>query len=156
MQLDSLQLESLRTQLATLTRTIADIERGLKPAPQETAPRTSTKPQSPGYRLFGQDFSTRNANETLVALFRHFAELEPAFPHRFQQAPSVIGRSRRYVGRTVQEVYPGKEQLWDMTTQFAPGWYIGTNENNGTKLKLLRLACRVIGLRFGKDVEARM
>jgi hypothetical protein len=43
-----------------------------------------------------------------------------------------------------------------MTVEFVPGWYIGTNENNATKLKLLQLACRVIGLRFGRDVEMRI
>lgn len=158
MQLDSAQLATLQVQLAVLNRTIAELQRGLKaqpPAPAP-APRAVAQPPCSGYRLFGQDFATRNANDTLVALFRHFAELEPGFPDRFQQAARAIGRSRRYVGRTPQEVYPGKPKLWASTAAFAPGWHIGTNENNMTKLKLLRLACQVIGLRFGSDVQVRM
>jgi hypothetical protein len=162
MQLNSTQLANLQAQLATLSRTIAGLRRELKapaspPATAVPVPvRPTVRPQFPGYRLLGQEFTARNANDILVALFRHFAELEPAFPERFQRAVRGIGRSRRYVGRSPQEVYPSKPKLWRSTVEFAPGWYIGTNENNKTKLKLLRRASEVLGLRFGSDVRVWM
>lgn len=156
MSLDTTQLVDLQNQLTALRRTIADVQRGLKTPPTPPRQRSTVKQSTNGYRLFGQAFQTRNANETLVMLLRHFAELDPEFPERFRKEARNIGRTRGYVGRTPQEVYPNKEQLWQMTVEFVPGWCIGTNENNATKLKLLQLACRVIGLRFGRDVEVRI
>lgn len=156
MSLDTAQLVHLQHQLTALQHSIAEVQRRLKAPLTPPIPGGTRKPRARGYWLFGQEFQTRNANETLAALFRHFAEFAPEFPERFRQKARTIGRSRCYVGRTPQDVYPDREQLWEMTAQFAPGWYIGTNENNATKLKLLRVACRVIGLRFGKDVEVRM
>jgi hypothetical protein len=153
---DTAQLTQLQNQLAALERTIAGLQRGLDvPAPVPATPPPTRSPQS-GYRLFGQDFPTRFAKETLVGLLRQFAELEPKFPARFQEAARGIGRSRRYVGRTPQDVYPMKPGLWKHTEPFAPGWLVGTNESDLKKRELLKLACQVMGLRFGRDVQVWM
>lgn len=153
---DTAQLVQLQNQLTELQRTIAGLQRGLDgPAPVPATP-PATRPLQSGYRLFGQDFPTRFAKETFVGLLRQFAELEPAFPARFQQAARAIGRTRRYVGRTPQEVYPMKPGLWMHTEPFAPGWLVGTNESDDKKRQLLKLACQVMGLRFGRDVQVWM
>ena len=153
---DTAQLTQLQNQLAALQRTIAGLQRRLDvPAPVPTTPPPPHSQQS-GYRLFGQDFPTRFSKETLVGLLRQFAELEPAFPARFQQAACGIGRSRRYVGRTPQEVYPMKPGLWKHTEPFAPGWLVGTNESDVKKRQLLELACQIMGLRLGRDVQVWM
>jgi hypothetical protein len=153
---DTAQLTLLQNQLAALQWTIAGLQRGLDAhAPVPPTPLPTHSPRS-GFRLFGQDFPTRFAKETLVSLLRHFAELEPKFPARFQEAARSIGRSRRYVGRTPQEVYPMKPGLWKHTEPFAPGWLVGTNENDSKKRELLKLACQIMGLRFGRDVQVWM
>jgi hypothetical protein len=153
---DTAQLAQLQNQLAALQRTIAGLQRGLDvPAPVPATPPLTHSLRS-GYRLFGQDFPTRFAKETFVGLLRQFAELEPAFPARFQQAARGSGRCRRYVGRTPQEVYPMKPGLWKHTEPFAPGWLVGTNESDEKKRQLLTLACQVMGLRFGRDVKVWM
>ena len=154
---NSTQLANLQEQLTQLQRTIAELQRTPRQPRRilkaRSVARETTRPRSNGYRLFDQEFETRNAAETLVQLLAHFAELDTSFPEGFRQAAAALGRSRRYVGRTPKEVYPGRPDLWSQTGEFAPGWYIGTNENNPTKLKLLRCACAVIGLRFGTDVH---
>jgi len=153
---DTVQLAELQNQLAVLQRTIASLQKGIQtPAPMPETP-PATRSLVSGYRLFGQDFPTRFSKDTFVGLLRHFAELEPAFPERFQLAARSIGRSRRYVGRAPQEVYPGRPGLWTHTEPFAPGWVVGTNENDDRKRKLLKLACQVMGLRFGRDVQVWM
>lgn len=49
-----------------------------------------------------------------------------------------------------------KPGLWKHTEPFAPGWLVGTNESDAKKRELLELACQVMGLRFGRDVQAWM
>lgn len=153
---DTAQLAQLQNQLAALQRTIAGLQRGLGVPAPVPATLPATRPLQSGYRLFGQDFPTRFAKDTFVGLLRHFAELEPTFPARYQQAARGIGRSRHYVGRTPQEVYPMKPGLWKHTEFFAPGWLVGTNESDVKKRELLKLACQVMGLRFGRDVQVWM
>jgi hypothetical protein len=149
-------LTSLRAQIAALNHTLDGLQRDLRaPEPARPAKPVPVR-QAPGYRLFGQDFPARNGNDVMVSVFRQYAELEPGFPERFAQAASRLGRTRAYVGRSPQAVYPGKPKLWAATVEFVPGWYLGTNENNATKLKLLRAACRVLGLRFGGDLQIRL
>ena len=156
MQLDANRLTSLRAQIAALNHTLDALQRDLRAPEPVPPPKPAPLRQAPGYRLFGQDFPARNAAETLTSVFRQLTELEPRFPERFAQAASRLGRTRAYVGGSPQAVYPGKPQLWAATVEFAPGWYLGTNENNATKLKLLRAACRVLGLRFGGDLQIRL
>jgi hypothetical protein len=154
MPLDANRLTSLRAQIAALDCALDGLQRDLR-AP-EPMPQPSPLRQAPGYRLFGQDFPARNGNDTLSSAFRQFAELEPRFPERFAQAVSHLGRARPYVGRSPQAVYPGKPNLWAATVEFAPQWYLGTNENSPTKLKLLQAACQVLGLEFGGDFQIRL
>jgi hypothetical protein len=155
---ETVQLAQLQNQLAALQQTIAGLQRGLDVPAPVPAPATlpASRPLQSGYRLFGQDFPTRFAKDTFVGLLRQFAGLEPKFPERFQAAASGIGRSRRYVGRTPREVYPMKPGLWTHTEPFAPGWLVGTNESDEKKRQLLKLACQVMGLRFGRDVQVWM
>ena len=156
MQLDANRLTSLRAQIAALNHTLDALQRDLRAPAPVPPPKPAPLRQAPGYRLFGQDFPARNGTDAMISVFRQLAELEPRFPERFAQAASRLGRTRAYVGRTPQAVYPGKSKLWAATVEFAPGWYLGTNENNATKLKLLRAACRVLGLRYGVDLQIRL
>ena len=153
---DTVQLAELQSQLAVLQRTIANLQKGIETPVSMSATPPTTRWLVSGYRLFGQAFPTRFSKDTFVGLLRHFAELEPAFPERFQLAARSIGRSRGYVGRTPQEVYPGRPRLWAQTEPFASGWMVGTNESDDKKRQLLKLACQVMGLRFGRDVQVSM
>lgn len=156
MQLDANRLTSLRAQISALNHALDGLHRDLLAPEPVPSPKPVPLRQAPGYRLFGQDFPARNGTDTLISVFRQFAELEPRFPERFALAASQLGRTRAYVGRSPQAVYPGKPKLWAATAEFAPEWYLGTNENSTTKLKLLQVACQVLGLRFGGDLQIRL
>ncbi len=152
------RVRSLRAQVAEFNRTLGKMERALEGQP---SPRTTTVLCLPvevetGYELWGQRFSARNGNEVLVSILRHFAELVPEFPERYSRTVKALGRKRPYVARTVEAVYPGKPKLWKFTEVFTPGWYVGTNESNDKKLDLLRVACQIVGVRFGTDLKVRM
>jgi len=97
-----------------------------------------------------------DGSEIFVQVLRHFAELEPTFPEGYCAVVRRLGRKRPYVARTRELLYPGKPYLLSETVEFAPGWFVGTNEGNDQKLKLLRVACDVLGLRWNQDLWVRM
>jgi len=154
----SIMLQSLHTHVAELALTLDRMERELERySPPQRLPVASQSAGSDfGYELWGQRFSARNGNDVLVSILRHCAELFPEFPERYSRAVKTLGRKRPYVARNVEDIYPGKPGLQKFTEAFAPGWYVGTNESNEKKLQLLRVACRTLGIRFGKDLKVRM
>ncbi len=66
------QLANLQEQLTQLQRTIAELQRTPRQPRRilklRSVARETTQPRSNGYRLFDQEFETRNAAETLVQL----------------------------------------------------------------------------------------
>ena len=110
-----------------------------------------------GYTLLVQQYHARHGNEILIEVLRHFAELDEAFPLRFCSAVRRKGRKRPYVAQSREALYPGKEKLIrQATAEFAPGWFVGTNEGNGKKLELLSVACDVLGLVWNHDLKVSM
>ena len=109
-----------------------------------------------GYTLLGQTFRATNGNKIFIEVLRHFADLDETFPVRYSMAVRQIGRTRHYVARRREDVYPGKPKLLSATAQFAPSWFVGTNEDNGKKLRLLRVACDVLDLQWNQDLKVRM
>ena len=109
-----------------------------------------------GYEFMGQSFSAHDGADVLLSILRLFAKQAPEFPERFRRAVEPLGRTRPYVARSPESVYPGRPRLRKFTKVFAPGWYIGTNESNDKKVELVRIACQTFGVRFGRDLKVRM
>lgn len=151
-------LSNLRAQLAGLSSAIHEAELLLESRKRvqsgSSERQVAWKPMAGlRYELFGQLFSVRNGNELFTSVLRHFAELDQKFPEHFCVRLRTFGRKRPYVARTADNVYPGRKDLAKYTTSFAPGWFVGTNESNQKKMDLLRIACRTIGITFGKDLK---
>jgi hypothetical protein len=51
------------------------------------------------------------------------------------------------------EVYPKRPDLARYVKELAKGWFIGCNISNRDKEKILRAACDVMGLVFGRDLK---
>ena len=71
-------------------------------------------------------------------------------------AEKVRGRTRNHVARSPAEVYPGRPDLTCYVRQIGPGWLIGSNIANREKVKILRSACEVVGLDFGRDIAINL
>lgn len=152
-------LSNLRAQLAGLSSAIDETELLLERRNRvrfDSSQVARARIGGSRYELFGQQFSVRNGNELFTSVLRHFAELDQKFPDHFSVHLRSIGRKRPYVARTADDVYPGRKDLAKYTTSFAPGWFVGTNESNEKKLALLRIACRTIGISFGKDLKVNL
>lgn len=106
------------------------------------------------WRLGPQSGEARNQVEAWVQLL---AALFEAYPdRRAQMAAAVRTRSRNNIAQSVDEVYPGKPDIARKSHEKLPGgWYVGTNESSGTKMRIAMNAAGACGLAWGRDVELR-
>lgn len=102
------------------------------------------------YQVFGEKRSAKNALDAFVDILKVFAAFEPTFAEQLSLlAPST---SRNHVARSPSEVYPKRPDLGENARAFATGWYVGINIADREKRRILRLACDIYRLQFGKDI----
>ena len=102
------------------------------------------------FTIFGSERSAPNANHALVEVLSTIAQTNPSLVEQLSIA--VQSRSRNHIARTVAEIYPSRPDL-ARAEEFHDGWLIGLNIANREKLKIIKLACDVYGLRFGQDLK---
>jgi len=122
------------------------------------AGRTTAAEQKPAaahpairYTLRGEEHGARDATEALLAILARLSEGDERFFEVL--AAKVQGRSRSHLARSRADVYPDRPDLAKYVKQAAPGWFIGCNIANREKEKILRAACEVAGLAFGRDLS---
>lgn len=84
------------------------------------------------------------------ALVRDLRTLAGSSPDEFfaTLAPKVMGSKRNHIARNRADVYPLRPSLaLQNTVCLVDGWYLGKNIANREKLKILRAACDLQGLR---------
>ena len=119
------------------------------PLPQQAAGESSRKGQ---LTLRGRAYQYNNANDAMVIVLSELAKTDSSFLERCSRHPGFQGRTRRYIARTPQELYPGRPDLRDCRSTLPGGWLVATNISNREKEKIIRLATEVAGLTYGKDV----
>jgi predicted type IV restriction endonuclease len=139
----------------------------LPPAPRPRATLPQSQPSSPrevpqpipdglgkvGVEIEGRFIPARNGRDALAKLFSALADRDPTFLERFAALPEH-GRTRRYLARTPEELYPGRPDLAEQHVfEVRRGWWIGTNNSKSKAVGIMRMACDVAGLRFGKDIR---
>ncbi|RNJ50934.1 hypothetical protein D1O30_16435 [Methylocystis hirsuta] len=105
------------------------------------------------YILEGEDCVASDATEAMIAILCRLAENDPAFFESL--ATRVRGRTRNHLARSRVDVYPDRPDLARYVKQLAPGWFIGCNIANREKKKILRTACTLAGLTFGRDLRIK-
>lgn len=135
-----------------LRRTLLD---STKPSvPQSAHPEarlTSGGPSRLAYQLLGETDAATDANEAMVKIIANLAQYDDDFLPKL--ATRVRGRTRNHVARSRLEVYPRRPDLAKSAREVAPGWFIGCNVANREKVKILRAACDVAGIVFGRDLK---
>lgn len=111
----------------------------------------SAGPSRLEYQLLGETAAASDANEAMVKIIAHLAQYDDDFFPKL--ANKVRGRTRNHVARSRSEVYPRRPDLARSARQVAPGWFIGCNVANREKVKILRAACDVAGIAFGRDLK---
>ena len=108
-----------------------------------------------GFSLRGQFYPGRFAIDVLASIFDELAASDPTFPERF--ASRKHGRTRRYLAQNKYDLFPGNPSFADNhSRELRCGWFIDTNNGNAAKEKIIRLACEVAGLEFGRDIVVNL
>ncbi|MBN8639202.1 MAG: toll/interleukin-1 receptor domain-containing protein, partial [Anaerolineae bacterium] len=131
-------------------RKSAELEVALADSPMST-PAVSNRRF--GYKLFDQEYWLPNQKEVLVDILRKLALRDGGFLERFAEKGT---KSRRYVARDRQGLYVTSPHLSYESEQIVPGWYVGTNNSAAERDKIIRVACEVANLEYGKDVILKL
>jgi hypothetical protein len=99
--------------------------------------------------VLGEKIETSTLVEGLVKYLRLLADLDDSFLLRFAE---MTGRTRHYVARRPELLYPGRPDLAKYSREFVPGWHVVTNNSREDTLRICKIACEACCLEFGKDV----
>jgi hypothetical protein len=105
------------------------------------------------YRLFGASHTAPNASTALIEILRAIAG---RYPDKMEAvAKAARGRARNHIARSPEEIYPARPDL-ARAANIGGDWLVGLNIANREKIRIIREACRVVGLNFGSDVVIEM
>jgi len=116
----------------------------------------TARPSGVGFVLNGRFQPARNARDVLVRVLGELADRDAMFLERFAALPKH-GRTRRYVSRSRDELYPGRPDLVrDFSQEVRPGWWLGVNLSRNAIERIVEMAAAVAGLRWGVDVNVSL
>jgi hypothetical protein len=102
------------------------------------------------YTLLGQRRAAPDAATAMIDILATLSQRRPDFLERL--VPKVRGRTRNHLARSRTDVYPRRPDLAQYAREVVPGWYVGSNIANREKETILRAACSLAGLTFGRDL----
>lgn len=118
--------------------------------------RISAPSATIGFVLDGHHHPARNACDVLVNVLEALTKRDASFPERFSSLPKH-GRTRRYLARNPDDLYPGRPDLVrDHSKQLSSGWWLSTNHSRATIGRIIEMACNVGHVRYGKDLRAEL
>jgi hypothetical protein len=99
----------------------------------------------------GKSFSAANLKEAYRTLLLKLDEVSPRFLEQFSGERS---RSRRFVARNPSDLYDSAPHLAkDHARPLKGDWYFDTNLSTEQVSKRARVAARIAGLSYGRDVK---
>lgn len=102
--------------------------------------------------LRDKQFSYANAKEAMVFVLSELAKTDATFLQRCSQHQAFQGRKRLYIAKRAADLYPGRPDLMENHDALPGGWVVGTNLNNQSKMRIIKGAAEVAGIKFGRDV----
>lgn len=101
------------------------------------------------YHLLGEERAVGTLRELLVDVLSRLAARDRGFLERFSEGQ---GRTRRFLARNPEAIYPGRRDLSSYTAGVCGGWWVGTNYSRADVRRLLRAACGVARLKWDVDL----
>ena len=100
--------------------------------------------------------SVRSAKDVVLGILRELETRQPGFLERCARHEDNLGRSRSYIARRPEELYPERPDLArdpGMHAEIVSGWYLMTNFSNPVKRSIIALAARVSGTRLEEGAD---
>lgn len=129
--------------------------RQIVPPPTPAAP-VGSPVGAVGYIINGQRYPAKNARDVLVSVFEALSQRDATFLERFAALPKH-GRTRRYLARSPEELYPGRPDLSrEHSTQLSSGWWLGTNVSRAAIERIIEMACEVARINYGRELSINL
>lgn len=113
-------------------------------------PSAMTNAAAQSVTLFGRTTSLRTKQDVLAAVLSELSQRDPNFLERFA---AERGRTRRFVSRSREALYPGSPHLATYARQLAGGWWMATNFSARDIERVVTRACDAAGVEYGRDVS---
>ena len=108
-----------------------------------------------GFEFRGKKFEARSARDVLIQVMELLSGEDKHFCERFAARPKH-GTIRRYVAKNREDLYPVYPERpnfsRDNSYQLKSGYCVGLHCSRKSILRILKMACEVAGLSFGKDL----
>lgn len=128
----------------------------IQPAARPPMAPAGNPPGSVGFVFNGQRYPARNARDVLVSVFETLSQRDATFFERFAALPKH-GRTRRYLARSPDELYPGRPDLsHEHSTQLSSGWWLGTNVSRAQIERIIKMACEVARVNYGRELSVNL
>jgi len=132
----------------------AAMKPAVTPVERPTAATSSANEVGVVYQLVGKTHGASDATEAMINILTDLAQYDDNFFSKL--AAKVQGRTRNHIARSRSEVYPRRPDLARYVKEICSGWFIGCNIANREKKKILRAACDVMGISFGRDLKIEL
>lgn len=102
------------------------------------------------YVVFGQVHVGDSLRDILVHILDELHKAKPGCLERIRG-----GRSRPYVARSREALFPGSPHLAENdnhSRKLSCGWYVDVNNGEGAMKNIVEQACEAAGVQFGRDV----
>lgn len=124
--------------------------------PSPTHIPSSQKHSSIGFVLDGRNYAARSAREVLEGVFEALSKRDATILERFSALPKH-GRTRRYLARNANDLYPGRPDLVrEYSIQLKSGWWLSTNHSRATIDRIIQMVCDVAHMTYGRDLQANL
>jgi hypothetical protein len=122
-------------------------------ATSDSADANTSNERGLSYTLFGQTLNAPTAKIAFLDVMRSICNRDVTKIEAL--ADAIRTKSRAQIARTPAEINPGHPERAD-ATELAPGWLLGLHMSNRDKMKIIRAACDVYGIRIPEDLEVSL
>lgn len=99
--------------------------------------------------LLGQREEAVSARDGMIKALEALQDLDATF---LEKLSAEKGRTRRIVARRPEALYPGRPDLAHHSVKICGSWHVGTNYSLRDIRRILRIACNVAGIQYGRDL----
>jgi len=115
--------------------------------------RTTSNSRKSSYIIYGQEHVCSTMKDVFIEIFTELARQDTSFLSRCATEKSFTAR-KRHIGRSKDEIHPNRPDLG--TAQLPGGWFINTNTSNEQKIKLIKSACLIAGIDYGRELKINL